>query len=138
MYDPQLVRRAILSHARAAHDGEISLDVAAERIRELAACAELYADPIAAAMIVLAEGFEAGDFCTVIVPELMEVVARDDRAIPNWRQSDGALIVHLEADARALQVKDLAAEVERFRPFLERKGRIPKESNDRGRRVTRS
>lgn len=116
MYDALAVRRALLAHAQSAHDGTLALDVAAARIRALAAEAATWADPIEAKLIELADGFDLGDFCTVVVPSLQGVVARDG-ALPVWKQSEGELIVYLEADGRAQAAKDEAEERERFPGF---------------------
>lgn len=125
MYNSVAIRRAILAHARAAHAGEITLAECADLIRKLAQEATLYADPIAGPAYECATAFEAGDYCTVIVPDLMEVAARDDGAIPEWRQSEGAMIVHMEADARALQEREQDAMRERFPGFPRQRDRAP-------------
>lgn len=117
MYDPLAVRRAILALARLAHDGTMPLLIAAGRMRALATEAGTWADPIEAKLIELADAFGAGDLCTVIVPSLQSVVAVDDGAVPTWRQSEGELIVYLEADARAQCAQDEASERERFPGF---------------------
>ena len=117
MYDAQATRRAILVHARAAHAGEITLKQCAKLIDTLAKQSELYGDPIAKPAKDCAKAFKDGDFVTVIIPELMEVAARDDGAIPEWRQSEGVLIFHMEADARALQVEQQEAMRLRFPGF---------------------
>lgn len=117
MYDALATRRAILVHARAAHAGEITLKQCAKLIDKLADQSELYGDPIAQPAMDCAKLFKGGDFVTVIIPELMEVAARDDGAIPEWRQSEGVLIFHLEADARALQVEQQIVMRARFPGF---------------------
>ena len=117
-YDPMQVRQAILTHARRAHDGTITLNECGALLRRLAEDAELYADPIAPAMIECAAAMEGGDFCTVIIPELQAVVAVDDGAVPTWKQDpERPMFVHLEADARVLQARHEVEERARFPGF---------------------
>lgn len=118
MYDRRTVLQAILAHAREAHAGVVTLAEAASQIRGLAAVSALWGDrAVATPALACAEAFEAGDFCTICVPALAQVVAVDDEAIPQWRQSEGPLIVHLEADARSLQVTEQEAMRARYPGF---------------------
>ena len=117
MYDGLRLRQALLSHVRAAHAGTMPLPKAATYVRSLAEVAEIWADPIAPAMLECADAFDDGDLCTVIVPSLQAVVAVDDAAVPTWRQSEGEMIVYLEADARRQCAEDERLERERFPGF---------------------
>lgn len=117
MYDRIQTRRALLAHAKAAHSGALTYPAAAARIRDLATVAQTYADPIAPKMFECADGFDAGERCTVIVPELMDYAAVDDAAVPNWTQGDGHAVVFTEAAARARQTQDLAELRQRYPGF---------------------
>lgn len=117
MYDPLVVRQAIMAHAQARHAGRIDGAAAGSMIGALAKEAALYADPIAEPAEKLAARFQAGELCTVIIPGLAAVACADDGAHPAWSSDDGILIVYTEAEAREKTRKDLADMRRRYPGF---------------------